>query len=498
MAKRGDTEQPKFDPWDVDLEQAVLGSLLVDNRLIDAASAILEPEDFYDPYHARVYEMIVHLQTEGVVTPVVLGAVMKSDPAFAEMHGVTYYAGLAQAAPSLPPIRQYCEILKDLAGRRGLLVLAEDLAHEAYLPPREAPTAALAEKATDRLNSILSGAKGHHKRAAVFAADAADAMLRRIEEQSTAAVQHGVSTGLDWLDKLIGGLFPGKLLVAAGRPSMGKSILATNIARAAARFIPVDYLCGEDGDELPARLATDIDFDRCGPEGLPPLKYGDFVHLKPLTESQFERFVLATGQLRELDLNIFDVSGMTLEWIEATCRRRAREKPGHRLVIIDHLQLVDWVAARRGANRNEIQTEITKRLQALAKELGFTILVLSQLSRDVEKREDKHPQLADLREGGSIEQDANVVIGIMRPLIYARAKIQAAHSEDQRHKAILEYDEAKDVVKIAVLKNKGGRTTEYSKLFIKPEASAIRDRAPETSDGAQTSIDWGKLAEDLA
>lgn len=498
MAAKAPENTPKFDPWDIDLEQAVLGSMLVDNRQIDVAASVLEPEDFYDPYHARLFEMICHLQTEGVVTPVVLGAVMKSDPAFAEINGVAYYASMAACAPAMPPVQAYSAILKDLAGRRALLVLAEDLAQEAYLPPREAPTAVLAEKATDRLNAILSGSKAHKRRSAVTAADAASDLLRRIEEQATAEVQHGVSTGLEWLDKLVGGLFPGKLWVAAGRPSMGKSILGTNIARAAATRIPVDYLCGEDGDELPARLATDIDFDSAAAAGLHPLKYGDFVQLKPIPDAQIERFVLATGHLRELDLNIFDVSGMTLEWIEATCRRRAREKPGHRLVIIDHLQLVDWIAARRGANRNEIQTEITKRLQALAKELGFTILVLSQLSRDVEKRDDKHPNLADLREGGSIEQDANVVIGIMRPIIYARAKIQAAHNDDQRHKAILEYDEAKDVLKIAVLKNKGGRTTEYSKLFIKPEASAIRDRAPDTVDGVQTSIDWGKLAEDLA
>lgn len=498
MASKGKAEAYHHEPFDIDVEQALLGICLAENSKIDQAAEMLDGADFYDPLHGRVYDMIVQLQSEeaGEVTPLILHSVMKSDPGVIETGGQAYFDALRAAAPALGNIKDLARIIRDLAQRRGLIKAGGDLAAAAQESPATAPTAQLCDNFQVLVDEIASGTTAHRKRRAVRADEAGRDLLRRIEEQANAETAHGVSTGLEFLDRIIGGLFPGKVLVVAGRPGHGKSILGTNIARAAAARIPVDYLSGEmDTDELSARIGCDIDFDRAAAEKLEPLKYGDFVHLKA-TPGQFERMVLANDIAQDLQLEYFDVSGITLEWIEATCRRRSRQKPGHRLVIVDHLQLVELANARRGANTNEIITVITKRLKALAKELGITILLLSQLSREVEKREDKHPQVSDLREGGSIEQDADVIVGIVRPLLYARQKLQAAKNEEQRHKAILEYDEAKDVFEAAVLKNRGGRTTEYSKLFIKPESSAIRDRAPDSGQGADL-IDWGKLAEDL-
>lgn len=507
MAPRVKDAAPRHDPWDIALEQAVLGGMLVDNRKIDVASAILEPEDFYDPLHQRIFEMSCYLLTEGSVTPPILYAVMKTDVGLEEVGGSSYLLDMAIVGSSSAPIPEYCRIIKDLSSRRNIIALAEGLLADATLPPRETPTSALAEKATDGLNAILLGTSAGAKRRSVKATDALADMLRRIEAQAVAERPHGVRTGIEPLDEIIGGLFPGKLLIVAGRPGMGKSIVGTNIAKNVARRsstepgvpdfgIPVDYLSAEmDNDELSARVGTDIDFDRCAPEGLKPAAYGDFTQMRA-TGEMVGRLAEANLKLHDLDLEFFD-SNLTLEWIEATCRRRSREKPGHRLVIIDHLQLVSVAELRRGANRNDEQTIITKRLKALARDLGITIIALSQLSREVEKRDDKRPILADLREGGSIEQDADIVIGIMRPILYARAKIQAAKNEEQRSKAIVEYDDAKGVLEAAVLKQRGGRTTNYFRLYIDEKASAIRATPPAIPGKEGDLMDWVKLAEDL-
>lgn len=500
------TDAPRHDPWDISLEQAVLGAMLADNQLIDTAASLLEPEDFYDPYHGRIFETATFLNNDGAVTPAILYSILKSDPAAAETGGAAYYDAIRTAAPAMPPIREFCGIIKDLSGRRAIIFMAEDITAEAYKSPREMPTADLAEQASSVIDGIIAGTKAGRARRAVRAVDASNDMLRRIEQQAVAETQHGVKTGLDPIDEIIGGFFPGKFWVLAGRPGMGKSIIATNIAKnVAARLleggatfgIPVKYLSGEmDNDELSARVGCDIDFDRCAEDGLKPMAYGDFTHMRA-TGEMVGRLAEANIRLHELDLDFFDIPSLTLEWVEATLRRLARAKPGHFLAIIDHLQLMTWLGARRGANLNEIQTEITKRLKALAKELGITILALSQLSRGIESRDDKHPILADLREGGSIEQDADGVIGIMRPLVYARAQLQNAKNEEQRSKAIVAYDEAKGVLEAGVLKNRGGRTTDqYFRLFIDPAASAVRSQPPRKA-GEPDLIDWAKLSEAL-
>ena len=475
-------------PYDIECEQAVLGACLINNQSTDIASADLEPEHFYDPLHQRLFEMIVHMQTEGVVTPLVIHAVMKHDAGLQEIGGHAYLAGLMQAAPALPNIKGYARILIDLAARRALIKAGEDLVNAAYESPVESPTADIAEKSTEALGAILAHAGPGRRATFISAADATYDMLRRIEEQAVAEKPLGMRTGIGVIDDVVGGLFPGKLVVVAGRPGMAKSQLATNIGRNVAAWtdenrrahgIPVDYLSAEmDVDELAARVACEVDYDRCSAERLEPLAYGDFIQMRA-TQAAVTRLAEANIRISALDYGFFDVSNLTVEWIESTCRRRSQKNPGHRLVIIDHLQLVHLAALRRGANRNEEQTEITGRLKGLAKKLGITVLLISQLSRDVEKRDDKHPQLSDLRESGSIEQDADVVIGILRPLRYAKEKIRNAKNEDQRTTAIKEYDDAKRVLEIGILKNRGGREADYRRAFIEEKSSAIRDREGE-------------------
>jgi len=486
-------------PVDEQLEFQVIGMCLRDNRNIDRAAEILASDHFSHPLAARAFDMILALQEEGEVDAQLLAAVMRTDPHFKDKKtgALEFFQNVIEVSPTITAMKGYAALVKDLSDRRAIIRLAEEIAHHAAQGPRDVTLEEILANYQDTVEQLAAGTPAGRRRQPVHAADAVSAMLRRIEEQATSDKPHGVTTGSERIDRIIGGIFPGKLYVGAGRPGHGKSILGTSWARAAAAHIPVRYLSGElDGDELAARTGADADFDRATAECRDPLQYGDFQHLKA-TAAEFERMAFAGQSLRNLDLEFIDAPFMTLEWIVATIRRMWRKKPGHMLFVIDHLQLVGLANARRGANRNEIQTIITMTLKALAKELGIAILLLCQLSRDVEKREDKHPQLADLREGGSVEQDADVVIGIMRPLVYARQKLQAARNEEQRTKAIDEYDKARDVVEMAALKNRGGADTEYEDYFIKPGSSALRDTSPDAVPSGESPTFWSKLAEDL-
>lgn len=472
-------ETPRFEPYDISCEQSVLGICLVDNRLIDRAAEVLDPEHFFEPLHQRLFEMIVALQTEGSVTPVILHAVMKTDPALAELGGAGYLVTLAQAAPALPNVAELARIIRDLADRRALIQFGEDLIADAYEPPHTRPTGQLAEDAITGLDTIVAGSKLAKTRRAVSAADALDAMLRKIEEQARADKPIGVKTGLDKIDSLLGALFPGKLIFIGGRPGMCKSTVATNIGRnVAENAVPCSFLSGEmDPDETSARIGCEMDYDRALEDNLKPLIYQDFVHLHA-TGGMIARMAEANLRLRELPFEIVDVSNMTLEWIESWSRRRARHTPGHRVVIIDHLQLVNVEMLRKGANRTEEQTIITKRLKSLAKELGWTFIVLSQLSRGLEERDDKRPRAPDFREGGSIEQDADAIIGLYRPLRYAAEAIKRARNEQQRAEAIVAYDDAKGVLEIAMLKNRSGPEADYFQVFVDEKSSVVRNYNP--------------------
>lgn len=503
----GQAEPAPHAPFDISLEQAVLGAMLADNALIDPAAEILDAEHFYDPMHGRIFDMAVYLLTEGAVTPLIMRAVMKTDPGIRTLAeddlesgrdpGFDYFAQLMGAAPAQAPIRQFATMLRDLADRRAMIKLGEDLARDATLPPTEAKTADLADRAQQTLDAVIAGSGKARSRRPVAASAAAWAMMRAVEGQAVADRPVGVKTGISKIDKATGGFLPSTLWVVGGRPGMGKSIVATNWGRQAAeQGIPVDYDSGEMGQaELAARLGCDVDFDRCAADRLDPMPYQDFVHLKA-TAGQIERMTGAALHLQGLEFDIFDLPGMTLEWIEGSARRRARQRPGHRLLIIDHLQLVTWEGAPRGTNRNTEQTEITKRLKAVAKELGWTVLLLSQLSREIEKRDDKHPQSSDLREGGSVEQDADVIIGIMRPLRYAKDAIRFAKNAEQRSDAILKYDAAIGVMEMAVLKNRSGPEVDYFKAFVDEKASALRNR-PDQADEEPTLMDHANLAAEM-
>ena len=417
-------EAPRQLPYDVDIEQALLGAILVDNYSLERVSALLKPEHFYDPLHQRLFDAIERMWAKGhAVTPLTLKSLMEQDAGLAEVGGQAYLVSLARAAPALPNVKDYARILADLAMRRELIRIGEDIVNTAYEAPLElAPAAQIdeAEKALYRVAERSRFGEGP------LGFDVALSQAVHQAEQALARGGHisGVASGFTDLDSLLGGLHPSDLLIVAGRPGMGKTALATNMAFHAARLWAKDradqaepkrgapvllFSLEMAASQLSARILseqTEIEMRK--------IRTGRF------SDPEWDRFVQTAQALGDLPLYIDDTGGISIAQIAARARRMKREKQIG-LIVIDYLQLVE-PSSRRFENRVQEISDVTKGLKALAKELSVPVMALSQLSRGVDNRDDKRPILSDLRESGSIEQDADVVMFVYREEYYLQSR----------------------------------------------------------------------------
>ncbi|MFO1175411.1 MAG: replicative DNA helicase [Paracoccaceae bacterium] len=415
------TAETEAVPHNIEAEQQLLGAILTNNEVYDKISAIIRPDHFFDPVHQRIYEIAVaRIQKNALASPVTLKGFLEDDPGLKELGGPAYLARIAGAAISAFAARDYAQMIYDLAVRRELMGLGRDITARAQSievdnDPRDQIVAA--EQALYKL-----GEQGHAERGFVsFLKATTDAV-----ESAVAAYQRdgglaGISTGLVDMDKKLGGLHPSDLLILAGRPSMGKTSLATNIAFNIAKAYkrgrrPDGSEGAVDGgvvgffslemssEQLAARVlseAAEVPSEQ--------IRRGD------MTEQEFRRFVEAAKALEACPLYIDDTPAIPISQLAARARRLKRTH-GLDVLIIDYLQLVRPATAK-DSRVNEV-SEITQGLKAIAKELNIPVIALSQLSRQVENREDKRPQLSDLRESGSIEQDADVVMFVYREEYY--------------------------------------------------------------------------------
>src|SRR5579872_5199787 len=329
-------------PYDIEVEQALLGAILVDNQALERVAALLKAEHFYDPLHARIYETMSLAVERGsfVLTPLTLHAAMKADPGLIEVGGTAYLAGLAQAAPSMPNVRDYARILHDLAVRRSLIRIGEDIVNTAYEAPTEKGPQAQIQEAEKALYAVSETSKygegplDFHEalRRAVESAEKAQARGGRIS---------GVTSGFTDIDQLLGGLQPSDLLILAGRPGMGKTALGTNMAFNTAKAYVRDVEAGAEyprggpvlffslemaAQQLSARILSEQSEIEVW-----KIRNGKF------SESEWEKFVLAMQDLSTLPLYIDDTGGISIAQIAARARRLKREK-NIGLIIIDYLQ----------------------------------------------------------------------------------------------------------------------------------------------------------------
>jgi replicative DNA helicase len=414
-------------PHNIEAEQSVLGAILVNNDAFYRVSDFLEPKHFFEPIHQTIFETASSLIRAGkIATPVTLKTFL---PAETDIGGMTvgqYLARLAAEATTIINAHDYGRTIYDLSLRRNLIDVGTDMVNVAFDAPVDFAPRAQIEDAERRLYELAESGRydGGFQKFAQALTTAVDMAAKAFQRDGKLS---GIATGLRDLDVKMGGLQPSDLVIIAGRPGMGKTALATNIsynvAKAHRAEVQADGtmksvnggVVGFFSCEMSAeQLATRILAEQTGIASSTIRRGG-------ITETDFEKIRDYSIQLQSLPLYVDETGGLSISQLTARARRLKRQK-GLDLLVVDYIQLLQGSGKRGNDNRVQEVTEITTSLKALAKELNVPILALSQLSRQVESRDDKRPQLSDLRESGSIEQDADVVMFVFREEYYLANK----------------------------------------------------------------------------
>jgi replicative DNA helicase len=412
-------------PHNLEAEQALLGAILINNDVMEKVQDFLLPEHFANAAHNKIYAACKIMIEKGqLVTPITLKPFFEKEELLQEVGGGKYLAKLAASAITIINAVDYGLLIYDLAIRRNLIDLGTDIVNKAYEFDVEETSKDQIEEAEKQLYSlaesgISEGGFKNFKTSAITAVNVIGAALRRKGDLA------GITTGFESINRKIGGLHKSDLLIIAGRPAMGKTALATNIAFNAARAYKHDKNLGiPDEDNKGAvvgffslemssdQLASRILAEQAGMSS-------QDMRLGKLTQEQFNKLSRVAIELEDLPLFIDDTPGLTIGALRTRARRLQRQH-GLGLVIVDYLQLLRGTGLKgRGAeNRVQEVSEITRGLKALAKELAIPVIALSQLSRAIESRENKRPVLSDLRESGTIEQDADMVTFVYRAEYY--------------------------------------------------------------------------------
>jgi len=405
-------------PSNIEAEQAVIGSILVNNDIIDEVASIINSLSFYEPAHVRIYEVIENLNAKGMIAnPITLKNFFEKDNMLNEVGGTEYLVKLTRFSGSTKQAIDYAKVIQEMFLRRELVLISDQLSNETLNMNSDNHNADKIIENTEKSLFDLAERGSFSQSFKKF-----NKALDQTIEMATQAMQNdqgivGVPTGLNDLDLKLGGLHKSDLIILAGRPSMGKTALATNIAYNAAQNIlkrqeksSVAFFSLEMSSE---QLSTRILSEQARIKS-------DDIRRGKVTEEEINRYIETSRNIYNLPLYIDETPAITIASLSNRARRIKRLF-GLDLIVVDYIQLM-----RSNSNRNDNRvqeiSEITQGLKALAKELSVPVLALSQLSRAVEQRDDKQPQLADLRESGSIEQDADVVMFVYREEYYLERK----------------------------------------------------------------------------
>ncbi|WP_280819553.1 replicative DNA helicase [Pseudaminobacter soli (ex Li et al. 2025)] len=448
-------------PNNIEAEQALLGAILVNNDAYYRVSDFLKPSHFYEPLHRRIFEVGSELIRMGkMANPVTLKTFLPSDEKVGDMTVAHYLARLAAEAVTVINASDYGRAIYDLATRRALITVGEDMVNIAFDAPVDMSPQSQIEDAERRLFELAEtgrydGGFESFNDAVKTAVDMANAAYMRDGHLS------GISTGLRDVDRKLGGLQPSDLIILAGRPAMGKTSLVTNIAfNIAHAYEPAQQADGSfkaanggvvgffslemSAEQLATRIIseqTEISSSK--------IRRGE------ITETDFEKLVACSQTMQKIPLFIDATGGISIAQLAARARRLKRQR-GLEVIVIDYVQLMQG-SSKNSQNRVQEITEITTGLKALAKELHVPIIALSQLSRQVENRDDKRPQLSDLRESGSIEQDADVVLFVYRDEYYLQNK-QPEEGTPEYEEWRLKFEKVKGKAELIIAKQRHGPT----------------------------------------
>jgi len=447
-------------PASLDAEQAILGAILFDNEIYHRISIYLKGEHFFDPVHQLIFEAAGDLVNSGrLSSPVTIDTYLANAQGYLDAGGKRYLEQLAANVPSTTGAADYARIVFDLSVCRGLMSIGTEMSDRAKVATLDDSPSAQLQDAEQALYKLAETGKygGGFKSFRTAITEAIELANAAVKRDGGLA---GVSSGLRDLDRMMGGLHPSDLIILAGRPSMGKTSLATNIAVNAAKAYreekqPDGTMKAVDGAvvgffslEMSAeQLATRIlsEFATVASE---KIRRGE------VDQEQFDQIYHAARELEKLKLYIDDTGGITIGQLAARARRLKRQH-GLGLIVVDYLQLLSGSGKRASDGRVQEITEISMGLKAIAKELEVPVIALSQLSRQVEAREDKRPQLSDLRESGSIEQDADVVLFVYREKYYL-SRTEPREGTEEHTKWMARLSEVGDTAEVIIGKQRHG------------------------------------------
>lgn len=402
-------------PQNLEAEQALLGAILANNKAFEKVSEFLKPQHFADPVHAKIFEVMSKLITRGHIADVItLKNYFEQEGSLNEVGGAKYLVKLADSATPLTNAEYYAQFIYDKYLRRELIATGFDIVNDASKEDIDSDASAQIEAAEKRLFELSN--QGDINGGFVDFSDALISSLGHIEEayQKDGKIS-GLPTALDALDNKTGGLNNSDLIIIAGRPAMGKTALATNMAYNVAEYM----MHAKDLDEKSKGVAffsLEMSADQLATRILSTVTQtnGHKMRTGELDNAEFTRIAAAVRELEKLPLYIDDTPGLNINTIRTRARRLKRNK-GLGLIVIDYIQLIMGTGSKKTeGNRVQELSEISRGLKILAKELNVPVIALSQLNRSVEQRDDKRPVMSDLRESGSIEQDADIVMFVYR------------------------------------------------------------------------------------
>jgi len=466
-------------PNNEEAEQALLGAILVNNEVLNRVADFLRAEQFYLPVHARIFEAIEQLVERGqIANPITLKTFFERDEALSDIGGADYLARLASSAATIINAGEYGRQIHDLYVRRQLIAIGEDVVNDAFDQQVDETASGQIEKAEKSLFDLAESGSYERdfrsfKDVAVDAIELMEAAYRK------EAGMTGVSTGLRDLDEFLGGLHRSDLVILAGRPGMGKTSFATNIAFHAAKQYRAEvqenggarvvdgavvgfFSLEMSSEQLVTRILSEE-------SGIP----SQLLRRGQINARDFDAIVRASQEMSRIPLYIDDTPALTIQGLRTRARRLKRQH-GLSLVVVDYLQLVRPSTRAGSDSRVQEVSEVTQGLKALAKELDVPVLALSQLSRAVEQREDKRPLLSDLRESGSIEQDADAVLFLYREEYYLERQEpqpKAGENEaDAKFRERLEHweqrmEKRRGITEVIIAKHRHGATGDVEVYF---------------------------------
>lgn len=481
-------------PHNIEAEQAVLGAILTNNDAINRVGDFLQAQHFYEPVHQRIFEAINRFMERGLIaTPVTLKNHFDNDESLKDLGGATYLAKLAGMASGIINVRDHGSIVYSLAISRELVTIGEDMVNDAYESNGELRASEQIERSEQKLFNLASEGNSDTnfsplKKSLISAINTADAASKMVGDIS------GIPTGFVDMDSMLAGMHNSDLIILAARPSMGKTALAVNVALNAAKHFAEEKKKHQDDSEYKTKTVGVYSLEMSAEQlairllsmetGISSsnIRRGRLKH-GGNDGDDFDKLVRANVELHDLPVFIDDTPALSISAIR-TRARRLKRKHNLALLVIDYLQLIRGVSSVAMNSRVQEISEITMGLKALAKELNIPVMALSQLSRAVEQREDKRPQLSDLRESGTIEQDADVVMFIYREEYY----LERAKPEEGSDK-YLAWKEKKErmegVADIMIAKHRNGPVGNVQLLFHKETTKfgnlARDDYSPEQS-----------------